>query len=240
MLTPSTFPCLCVSSVLSTVPGDNYATFSGTSMATPHVAGVAALLWSLFPECTNNQIRNALIHSKREPPAEEIDPRNTPGWDKFYGWGIVDAGHAHHILSTQGCENAGGVSPGEGETLSDFALGGRFQLDVGCFNDAHCAAAADDVCAGEMRCNTVDHTCFQVQESGGFCDDNDPCTEDVCDPTRDIINGLEDLCVNTPKVCGDGNVCNGVFSCEANTGECILDTPPIDCSDGDACSVDTW
>ena len=160
-------------------------------------------------------------------------------WDKFYGWGIVDAGHAHHILSTQGCENAGGASPGDGETLSDFALGGRFQLDVGCFNDANCAAAADDVCAGEMRCNTVDHTCFQVKESGGFCDDNDPCTEDVCDPTRDIINGLEDLCVNTPKVCGDENVCNGVFSCEANTGECILDTHPIDCSDGDACSVDT-
>lgn len=55
-----------------------------TTQACPHVAGVAALLWTHFPECTNNQIRNALIRSANEPPT--TDPRNTPGWDKYYGW----------------------------------------------------------------------------------------------------------------------------------------------------------
>jgi len=45
------------------------------------VAGVAALLWSHFPNCKNNQIRNAMINSSNEPQNQ-----NTPGWDKYYGW----------------------------------------------------------------------------------------------------------------------------------------------------------
>ena len=52
--------------VMSTLPNGQYAAWSGTSMATPHVAGVAALVWSHFPECNNNHIRNALIQSAED------------------------------------------------------------------------------------------------------------------------------------------------------------------------------
>ncbi|MGA2501278.1 MAG: S8 family serine peptidase, partial [Tepidisphaeraceae bacterium] len=47
--------------ILSTVPNDGYATFSGTSMATPHVSGVAALAWSVAPTASYEYIRDAIL-----------------------------------------------------------------------------------------------------------------------------------------------------------------------------------
>jgi hypothetical protein len=49
--------------ILSTVPGGGHALYSGTSMATPHVAGAAALVLSRHPEWTAQQVKDALIGS---------------------------------------------------------------------------------------------------------------------------------------------------------------------------------
>ena len=70
-------------SILSTIRGNNYAKWNGTSMATPHVSGVAALVWSKTPGLTNQQVRNILKNT--------ADDLGTPGWDKYYGYGRVDA-----------------------------------------------------------------------------------------------------------------------------------------------------
>ncbi|MCX7993793.1 MAG: S8 family serine peptidase [Fimbriimonadales bacterium] len=46
--------------ILSTYPSNRYQSLSGTSMACPHVAGAAAVLWSHNPNLTNAQLRSAL------------------------------------------------------------------------------------------------------------------------------------------------------------------------------------
>jgi len=52
-------------------------------MASPHVAGVAALVLSAHPTYTNEQVRTAL-----QSTAKDL---GTAGWDKYYGYGLVNA-----------------------------------------------------------------------------------------------------------------------------------------------------
>lgn len=47
--------------ILSTTPGNNYALEGGTSMATPHVSGAAALLLAANPSLTNQQLKDLLV-----------------------------------------------------------------------------------------------------------------------------------------------------------------------------------
>ncbi|MEZ2342819.1 Ig-like domain-containing protein, partial [Microcoleus sp.] len=51
------------SDIYSTTPGANYATYSGTSMASPHVTGAAALLWSQNPTWTAQQVKDKLMQT---------------------------------------------------------------------------------------------------------------------------------------------------------------------------------
>jgi subtilisin family serine protease len=47
--------------VYSTLPGENYGYLDGTSMATPHVSGVASLIWSLNPSLTFEEVKNQIL-----------------------------------------------------------------------------------------------------------------------------------------------------------------------------------
>jgi serine protease len=79
-----------VNSQPSTYPGSGYEAWSGTSMATPHVSGVAALVWSANTSWTNAQIREALQKTALDLGAT--------GRDNSYGYGLVQAKAALNYL----------------------------------------------------------------------------------------------------------------------------------------------
>jgi len=83
-----------------TLNASGYEEWNGTSMATPHVSGVAALVWSHNPGWTNAQIRQAL-----QQTAEDLGPA---GRDNASGYGLVRARAALCYLSptTPACTGA--------------------------------------------------------------------------------------------------------------------------------------
>lgn len=97
------------STTINVVANQNYAYYNGTSMATPHAAGVAALVWANNITCSNTDVRNAL-------KATAID-LETAGRDDKTGYGLVQAKAASDHLAN----NCGGgtTPPPTGNTLEN-------------------------------------------------------------------------------------------------------------------------
>jgi serine protease len=92
--------------VLSTKPDDtvnptnftSYSFYQGTSMAAPHVAGVAALILAVNPALTPAQVENILTSTATD--------RGAPGRDDEYGNGLVNA-----FAAVQSAGGGGGGAP---------------------------------------------------------------------------------------------------------------------------------
>ncbi len=86
--------------VYSSVPGGGYSgTYSGTSMAGPHVAGVVALMREACPDCDHQSIKQAIMNTALDQGAA--------GQDNTYGWGVIRAYEA--VTSVSNLGRIGGV-----------------------------------------------------------------------------------------------------------------------------------
>jgi parallel beta-helix repeat protein len=115
--------------IYSTVLGNSYVSWSGTSMACPHVSGVAALVWSRFPNYTSAAVRYVLRQS--------ADDLGDFGFDEYYGYGRVNArkavmGIPPHDLSITDQQFPHRIDPGQqgmfNVTVSNY--GGNNETDV--------------------------------------------------------------------------------------------------------------
>jgi len=69
--------------VRSSIPGGGYTYYDGTSMASPHVNGVVALMRQVAPNMSGEHIKEIIFQTAYD--------LGDPGEDNSYGWGMVDA-----------------------------------------------------------------------------------------------------------------------------------------------------
>lgn len=149
---------------------NGYEYYDGTSMATPHVSGVAALVWSNFTNKSNADIRAALQNT-----AEDL---GSAGRDNAYGYGLVRAKAAYDYLAGSG----GGSTAisltvkkvrSKGKNYADLSWSGATGTDVtvykngSTFNTANDGAHRDGpLSAGSYTykvCNTDGSACSAEQ-----------------------------------------------------------------------------
>jgi len=95
-----------LSTLVETVNGNRTSSFvfyQGTSMASPHVAGIAALMRAVYPELTPDEFDSALMSGALTNEA------GAPGRDDIFGYGIIDALKA--VQEAQRLSNGGTPPP---------------------------------------------------------------------------------------------------------------------------------
>ncbi|WP_351078353.1 S8 family serine peptidase [Shewanella sp. CAL98-MNA-CIBAN-0140] len=96
------------STTVSNQGNRDYAYYNGTSMATPHVSGVATLVWSYHPECSASQVRAALNAT--------ADDLSVAGRDNQTGYGMINAVAAKAYLD-ESCNGPTDPGTGSGDSV---------------------------------------------------------------------------------------------------------------------------
>ena len=83
---------------------------SGTSLASPFVAGLAARVWAAAPRCNNKEVRQALRDTARRLGS------GVP--NRYYGYGLIRARDAHDLLINANCNNSPSAQPSPSPSIS--------------------------------------------------------------------------------------------------------------------------
>ncbi|MFF8275949.1 S8 family serine peptidase [Streptomyces lateritius] len=187
------------SGVYSTLPGGKYGSKSGTSMASPHVAGVAALMASVDPALTPADIR-ARLSTQANDTACPSDSRctGTTAKNGFFGEGQTDALKA-----------VGGFTPPPGkyfENLTDVTVADNATVESpitvsGVTGNAPATLKVGvdikHTYIGDLKVDLVapDGTVYTVHNRAGGSTDNITTTYTV-NASSEVANGVWKLRVN--------------------------------------------
>ncbi|MFQ5592292.1 MAG: S8 family serine peptidase, partial [Phycisphaerae bacterium] len=233
--------------ILSTLPGSAYASWSGTSMACPHVSGVAALLLGYYPSIRALDLKQIIMDSA-DPIASMAGMTVTGGrLNAFKALALADPATWMTFSPTAGVlwpgesaiinvaidasrQTAGFVDAALIRVVSGDATG---PLDipvslsvVPCSVDADCSDGV--FCNGAETCG-ANGACLPAVPLD--CDDGITCTVDAC-------NEAAGSCDHVPSdaACDNGLPCDGVETCDTAL-DCQPGTPPV-CDDGIPCTMD--
>ncbi|HYF74973.1 MAG TPA: S8 family serine peptidase, partial [Candidatus Nitrosocosmicus sp.] len=123
--------------ILSTIPGNKYESWNGTSMATPFVSGAAALLISCYPELSADAIVEKLYNNTQD--------LGTDGKDNYFGYGMLD------VFAALNDEREPGVSIAYPE--ENIEIFGKINVKASCFqidNAVKLELLMDDSQIGEV------------------------------------------------------------------------------------------
>lgn len=202
-----------------------YYFMQGTSMASPHVAGVAALVLANGNATTPDEIRNIL-----QETAEDL---GTSGRDNTYGYGLVDAYEALNWNAGPAC------------LIDADCDDGLSCTDDSCVDGACLYSPDDTKCpadgwfeTGNMRWVSISQCAEKEQKEQEYrdyyCGLTSDCQYNITN-TQWIDSGTErDKADGTS--CDDGQFCTTNDSCQ--TGICT-GGEVRDCDDGVACTIDS-
>ncbi len=188
---------------------------SGTSMASPMVAGLAALILSADPTLTPAEVRQIIRDG-----AVDLGPA---GFDRAYGFGRIDAIGSLQLVGP-GCTTNADCNDAN-DCTTDTCVGGLCQNN---------AVADDTSCSGGVCCggSCTASTCSLDSD----CDDADACTTDTCNgagscaascSNTPISCPVGEACVGgvcQPQVCNNNGTCDAGEDCNNCAGDCISGT----------------